>query len=407
MSELPPLPQPYPYLRVGHYGAAALPEHIGTHIDLTHVSVDQALTEGLDCVVVSAEGSAQRIETQLLQLLTACEAAGVPTVLRTGLQQELRSTVAAVVSHLALESEELYRQGLRMVGPERALLIESAVDTVGILTEAPRDGTSLDPAQATLEAVERRRSILTEQSPQAQADRFVDFLALPVEPEPLVTALIVSRHAKNLHYSLWNLQRQSYGRIDPLLVIDPLYEQQARELTAEWDIPVRIVTANPRSTPADKLNVGVQHAYGDILAVIEETGLYGSEYLADQVQALQASGAHLVGKASWFVWNEQAGKPTVHAPAKQRSFDHVPALGTLMLHRATAQALGFTRRVSSVEGALARRLRDAGGRVYVTDAFDTLLLRGGQALDDFAAEALDTEAFPLSEPGAADRPSVH
>lgn len=387
MSELPPLPQPYPYLRVGYLGAAPLLEGAGTAVDLTEADVDQALAAGLDCVVVSAAGSEHRIGPHILELLTACEAAGVPTVLRVAAQGHLRSPVAAVVSHLALDTEELYEEALRMVGPERAFLIQPAVDALQVLTEAPDGGAPSDPAHVTAEAAERRRMILAEQSPQAQADRFAGFLGLPVEPEPLVTALIVSRHAKNLHYSLQNLQRQNYGRIDPLLVIDPLYERQARELTAEWDVPVRIVTANPRSTPADKLNFGIQHAYGDVLAVIEETGLYGSHYVADQVQALHASGAHLVGKASWYVWNDQLGKPAVHAAAKQRSFDHVPALGTLVLHRATAQAVGFIRRVSSVEGALARRIREAGGRVYVSDACGTLLLRRGQTLADIGGDA--------------------
>ena len=398
MSELPPLPQPYPYLRVGHLGAAPLPGGIGTTIDLTEADVDHALAGGLDCVVVSAAGSEHRIAPKMLDLLTACEAAGVPTVLRTGLQEDLRSPVAAVVSHLALETEELYQEGLRMVGPERAFTIRPAVDLVQVLTET-NDAAETDdgPEYPAAQAAERRRRVLAEHSPKAQADRFVEFLGLPAEPEPLVTALIVSRHAKNLHYSLQNLQRQTYGHIDPLLVIDPLYESQARKLIADWDTPVRIVTANPRSTPADKLNVGIQHAYGDVLAVIEETGLYGSHYVADQVQALHASGAHLVGKASWFVWNDQLGKPTVHAAAKQRSFDHVPVLGTLVLHRATAQAAGFTRRVSSVEGALARRIREAGGRVYVSDACGTLLLRRGQTLDDFADHIYGSDGSPLPE----------
>ncbi|MGO1523056.1 MAG: hypothetical protein ACTHWO_06790 [Nesterenkonia sp.] len=379
MPELPPLPQPYPYLRVGHYGAAALPEGIGTHIDLTRVDVDQALADGLDCVVVSAAGSTERFAPQMLQLLTACEAAGVPTVLRTGLQEDLRSPVAAVVSHLALETEELYGQALRMVGPERAFAIQQPVDPCQVLTQ----GTE-DPHQLSPEAIAERREALAEKSPRAQADRFMRFIGLPVEPEPLVTALIISRHAKNLHYSLENLKRQNYPRIDPLLVIDPIYEQQAREITADWDIPVRIAAANPRSLPADKLNIGAQHAHGEVVAVIEETGLYGADYLTDQLQALQASGAHLVGKASWFVWDPKKQRTVVTAAAKQRRFDQVPALGTMVFHRETGRVLGFTRRAPRVNEVFADRIRTGGGRVYVSHSFDTVLLSRGQTVEDLA-----------------------
>lgn len=385
MPELPPLPQPYPYLRVGHYGAAALPERTGTHIDLTHVDVDQALADGLDCVVVSAAGSSQRIETQMLQLLTACEAAGVPTVLRAGSEEDLRSPVAAVVSHLALETEELYGQALRLVGPERAFAIQQPVDPYQVLTQG-----SDDPNQLSPKAIAERREALAEKSPRAQADRFVRFIGLPVEPEPLVTALIISRHAKNLHYSLENLKRQTYPRIDPLLVIDPIYEQQAREITADWDIPVRIVTANPRSLPADKLNIGAQHAHGEVVAVIEETGLYGADYLTDQLQALQAFGAHLVGKASWFVWDPKKQRTVVTAAAKQRRFDQVPALGTMVFHRETGRVLGFTRRAPRVNEVFADRIRTGGGRVYVSHALDTLLLSRGQTVEDLAEDVLDS-----------------
>jgi hypothetical protein len=377
VSDLPALPQPYPYLRVGHLDAAPLPEGIGTAIDLSDADPKQTLAQGLDCVVVSAAGSEHRIAPHVLEVLTACEEAGVPTVLRAREREDLRSPIAAVVSHIALETEDLYREGLRQVGPERAFEIRPVVDPVEVLTAVPDDvGT------VTAEAARVRRRLLAEQTARAQADRFADLLGLPVEPEPLVTALIVSRHAKNLHYTLQNLKRQNYARIDPLLVIDPLYEKNAREETADWDLPLRIVPANARSTPADKLNVGVQHAYGDVLAVIEETGLYGPHYLRDQVQALLGSRAHLVGKASWFVWDDQLGKATVHAAAKQRSFEHTPALGTLVLHRSTARSLGFARRVSAVEGALAHRIREAGGKVYNSHACETLLLRRGQMLSD-------------------------
>lgn len=386
MVELPPIPQPYPYLRVGHYGSAALPERTGTHIDLTHVDVDQALADGLDCVVVCAERSGQRIETQMLRLLTACEAAGVPTVLRAGSGQDLRSPVAAVVSHLALETEELYQEGLRMVGPERAFAIEPTVDPYWVLTQGADDPHQLSP-----EAIAARRESLAEKSPRAQADRFIRFIGLPVEPAPLVTALIISRHAKNLHYSLENLKRQNYPRIDPLLVVDPIYEQQAREITADWDIPVRIVTANPRSLLADKLNIGVQHAHGEVVAVIEETGLYGANYLTDQLQALGASGAHLVGKVSWFVWDPQKQRTKVTAAARQRRFDQVPALGTMVFHRETGRVLGLTRRAPRVNEVFADQIRAGRGYVYASHALDTVLLSRGQTLEDLVEDVLDSD----------------
>ena len=380
MPELPPLPQPYPYLRVGHYGAAALPEGIGTHIDLTRVDVDQALADGLDCVVVSAAGSTERFAPQMLQLLTACEAAGAANSAAHG--SAGGPALAwwrqwSVTSHWRPRNSTARR--CAWLARSGAFAIQQPVDPCQVLTQ----GTE-DPHQLSPEAIAERREALAEKSPRAQADRFMRFIGLPVEPEPLVTALIISRHAKNLHYSLENLKRQNYPRIDPLLVIDPIYEQQAREITADWDIPVRIAAANPRSLPADKLNIGAQHAHGEVVAVIEETGLYGADYLTDQLQALQASGAHLVGKASWFVWDPKKQRTVVTAAAKQRRFDQVPALGTMVFHRETGRVLGFTRRAPRVNEVFADRIRTGGGRVYVSHSFDTVLLSRGQTVEDLA-----------------------
>jgi hypothetical protein len=382
VSDLPALPQPYPYLRVGHLDAAPLPEGIGTAIDLSDADPKQTLAQGLDCVVVSAAGSEHRIAPHVLEVLTACEEAGVPTVLRAREREDLRSPIAAVVSHIALETEDLYREGLRQVGPERAFEIRPVVDPVEVLTAVPDDvGT------VTAEAARVRRRLLAEQTARAQADRFADLLGLPVEPEPLVTALIVSRHAKNLHYTLQNLRRQTYGRIDPLLVIDPLYEKQAREVTTNWDIPLRIVVSNSLSTLGDRLNLGVEYAYGDLVTVIEESALYGSHHVTDLVQAAQYSGARLVGKASWFFQNDD-GRAQIRAPKSQRSFGDVPALGTVMLSRENARRIGFIRRARGINVALTYSVLERGATIFSVHAHDTVMLRGRQSLEDLRIEEL-------------------
>lgn len=387
LSLLPSLPRPYPHLRIGHLGTPALPEGVGTAIDLDGAHIATELSRGLDAIIVTADGSELSIRPKLLEMLIACESAAVPTVLRVMRPSDLDSPVAAVVSQIAAESPKLYELALSQVGTERAFLIEPVIDAAAELT-AP----FTDDEGAPVEEIARRRNAVVAHAPVVQACRFLDFLDLPIEPEPLVTAIIISRHAKNLDTTLQNLQRQSYARIDPLLVIDPLYEQAARDSVAEWDIPVRVVVSPPRPTAADRLNLGVQHAHGSVIAVIEETGLYGRDYLTDQVQALQHSGAHLVGKASWCVWNEEQQRSVVHAGAKQLRFDQVPALGTMVFHRETALALGFVRRRPATNRVFADAIRAQGGTVFVSHAYDAVLLQKGQTLADLGDGALEGAA---------------
>ncbi|WBL19787.1 glycosyltransferase [Citricoccus sp. NR2] len=384
-SQLPPLPRPYPHLRVGFLGATPLPQGAGTHIDLAGADIEQVLARGLDAVIVGSTGSDDAISPELLEVLIACESAAVPMVLRATQPSDLDSPVAAVVSQIAAETPELYELTLSQVGPERAFLIEPVIDAAEVLTAPSADKAE----QNSLADITRRRTQVAEHSPASQARSFVEFLGLPTEHETLVTAVIISRHAKNLDSTLENLRRQNYPNIDPLLVIDPLYEQTARDAVTEWDIPVRVVVSPPRPTAADRLNLGVHHAHGSIIAVIEETGLYGPDYLTDQVQALTHSGAHLVGKASWYVWDADPQRSVVHAGAKQRRFDQIPALGTMVFHRETAAALGFVRRGPATNQVFAEAIRARNGMVFVSHAYDTVLLQKGQTLADLGESALN------------------
>lgn len=386
MAELPPLPEPYPYLRTGFLNTSPLPEQLGAAIDLdgmTAAGMEGELRNGLDFVVLGPgpadQGAeADQISEEILTVLIACEAAGIPTILRADSPADLDSPVAAVVSHAVTGRQEIFADLMGRYGPERAFLLEEVVDPHQVLMSSPA---------GSAEEVVRRRELVAAHGPKAQADRLVSFLGLPAEPEPLVSALIVSRKAEHLQHSLENLRRQHYPRVEPLLVIDPLYESQARQATADWEMPLRIVVSNRRSTLADRLNLGAQHAGGDIVSVIEESALYGPHHLVDLVQAVQHSGAHLVGKASWCV-QDQDGDTRIRAPKLQYAFGKVPAVGTLTMARETARRVGFVRRSGGINRVLTQRILDQGGMVFSIHAYDTILLRNGQRIDDLSIAGL-------------------
>lgn len=399
MSELPSLPPSYPFLRVGHVGTSPLPEGIGKAVDLTESTpeiLEQELRRGLDLVTFGGPADPHSAGRQglgsltdaALAVLTACEAEGIPTLLQAEAAEDLGTSLASVVSHAVTAEPELYGRLVRRYGSERAFLLEPTVDPQATLLEDLHTPEALTP-----ERIADRRELIASHRPAAQAARLLSFLGMPVEPEPLVTALIVSRRAENLHHTLENLKRQAHPRIEPLLVIDPLYAAEAREATAGWDLPLRLLVSNPRSTLADRLNVGVQHAAGQFVAVIEETPLYGPHHITDLLQAAQHSGAHLVGKASWHV-KDDAGAVVVRAPKLQRTFGEVPALGTVLMSTDIACRIGFTRRAAGINKALAERALNAGGTIISIHAYDTVLLRGGQRIEDLSIRDLQSAALP-------------
>lgn len=389
-------PRPYPYLRIGYInreqGQRGQPESrmlqgVGTPVELADVDLLDAIKHGLDLVVVDA--SELRHEG-ILDTLIACEGAGIPTVLHAVRMEDLDRSVATVVSHIVTTDFAVHRAATAQVGRERALLVDPVVAPSETLMSETESAEGLSP-----EAISRRRTMIERQSPKAQADAFAEWLGFTVEPPPLVTAIIVSRKAENLDVTLANLRRQEYPRIDVLLTIDPLYEKKAHEATARWDIPVRIVCARTSSTLADRVNLGLAHAHGELVTVVEENALYGSHHITDLVQAIEYSGAHLVGKASWFVYDENKERLVARAPGLQRKFGEVPALGTMMLRRETAQNFGFVRRASGINWPLAERLTEAGGSIYSVHAFDTVLPRKAHHLEELFARVPDSGAFPF------------
>lgn len=394
------LSRPYPYLRIGHLGAdrqrgrPGILTDVGTHIDLDRADLDAELKRGLDLVVVEptvlADSGSPKALAEYLDALIVCEGAGIPTILQAERLEELTSRVTGVVSHIVTTEASVYRIAIAQVGIERTLLAGHLVDTNQALLAEAGEAQALTP-----ESVTRRRQTIDGCSPKAQADAFAEWLGFTVEPPTAVTAILVSRKAENLDIALANLRRQQYPNIDVLLTIDPMYEREARETLDSWDIPVRIDVSQPGGTLADRLNLGIRSAHGELVTVFEENALYGSHHVTDLVQASEHSGAQLVGKGSWFVHDEDTGGLVVRAPELQRSFGATPALGTMMLRRETAQRFGFTRRAAGSNWPLAERVASADGSIYSVHAYDTILPKKGQTVRDLSALLPAPVAFPF------------
>lgn len=400
MNDLDAVPAQYPYLRIGHLGEEShrddgrILEGIGTHVTLESADIEEEIKHGLDLAVISPSllesADAPAELDAALDLLIACEGSGIPTVLFAEGEEDLETRVAGVVSHVVTTDASVYRSATTRFGRERALLVKSVFNPRKVLLEGAGETEALTP-----EAVARRRTTIDERSPKAQADAIAEWLGFTVEPLPTVTAIVVSRKAENLDVTLANLRRQEYPNIDVLLTIDPMYAQAAREAISEWDIPARLEVSQPGGTLADRLNLGIFRAHGDLVAVFEENALYGSHHISDLVQAALYSGADLVGKASWHVYDEAKDIMVARAPATQRSFGELPALGTMMMRRETASRFGFTRRASGINWPLTERVSNEASGVYSIHAYDTVLPKKGQDLRSLERRTHESSAFPF------------
>lgn len=138
------------------------------------------------------------------------------------------------------------------------------------------------------------------------------------------------------------------------------------------------------------LNAGVERAGGDVVAKFDDDDLYGPHYLADQVRALDYSGADVVGKQAHHLLIKGIGAMLVRFPDREHRFTDMVMGPTLMMRRELARSLPFAARTRGEDTHFLRRVLLAGGQIYSSDRFGFVQVRhdGGHTWEATDAELL-------------------
>lgn len=117
---------------------------------------------------------------------------------------------------------------------------------------------------------------------------------------PFVSILVpVRNEERSIERCLYSIAAQSYprDRIE-VLVIDGMSQDRTRAIisrfAAETSIDLRLFD-NPRLIPAAALNIGLQHARGDLILRVDGHAALGAGYLQRCVQALDQHAAECAG----------------------------------------------------------------------------------------------------------------
>ncbi len=158
----------------------------------------------------------------------------------------------------------------------------------------------------------------------------------------------------------------------------PFDERFTDTLRERMTVPLHVVDASDAPTLGDVLNRATERASGEIVTKMDDDDLYDQEHLFDLLDALDYSGAMLVGKGSEFVYLAEIDTTIRRFPNGVETANRNLAGGTLMIRRDDLRAVGGWQPVPrGVDQALIDDVVTHGAAFHRTHGLGFILNRHG------------------------------
>ncbi|WP_131106005.1 glycosyltransferase family protein [Ornithinimicrobium sufpigmenti] len=236
------------------------------------------------------------------------------------------------------------------------------------------------------------RRVLSEHTYRHRVDEVLDLVDLGKHrtSDPTVSVVVSTNRPHQVDHVLQQVAAQQ--DVTPQLVLvshgftlPHWVKGRARELGLT-DVVTHEVDA--ALTLGECLNAGIARASGDVVAKFDDDDLYGPYYLADQLRALDYSGADVVGKQAHHLLLNGPGVLMVRFPEREHRFTDMVMGPTLMMRRELAVRMPFAARTRGEDTHFLRRVLLAGGRVYSSDRYNFIQVRNDEG---HTWEATDVE----------------
>ncbi len=235
-----------------------------------------------------------------------------------------------------------------------------------------------DPERREAVSIRLRRAALRHHGAPGVWRRLSAVAGLPLPPGPSVSVLLASNRPDQLPAAITRIDRQEHDRVEIVVALhgDETPPGLAAELSARTNRPLQLLQV-PASVPLGTvLNRASEAASGELLAKMDDDDLYDREHLDDLLDALRYSGAHLVGKASEYVYLAPLHTTIRRFPNGAESRNRNLAGGTLLLSREDLRHLGgWQAAPSAVDQRLIDDLERAGGTHHRTHGHGFVLCR--------------------------------
>ncbi|WP_255218291.1 glycosyltransferase family protein [Janibacter terrae] len=225
-----------------------------------------------------------------------------------------------------------------------------------------------------------QRRIWREHTYAARIDAVLEAVGLDehIRAPRTVTALVSTNRPHQLEHVIGQVGQQRDVTVQLALLMHGFEDEaRVRTLAAEHGIDDLVVLhADQQVTLGACLNRLVDAATGDVVAKMDDDDLYGEYYLFDSLQALEYSGADVVGKQAHQMHLEGQGALIVRFPEREHRFTDFVAGPTIVMPRSVALKHRFPDVQIGEDSGLLRRVTKAGGTVYSADRFEFVQVRG-------------------------------
>ncbi len=202
----------------------------------------------------------------------------------------------------------------------------------------------------------------------------------PGSNRPSVSALVPTIRPEQIEHVFKTLADQ-VGVLAQLVLLTHGFELPIGELAhlqEKYGVEdVVLLTAGRDVSLGECLNRCVAASTGQVLTKMDDDDHYGSNYLSDQLFALQYSGADIVGKQAHYMHLETSNATILRFGHKEHRFTDFVMGPTIVGHKRTFLEIPFPELGTGEDTGFLRNARDAGFQIYSSDRFNFYQVRSG------------------------------
>jgi hypothetical protein len=195
---------------------------------------------------------------------------------------------------------------------------------------------------------------------------------------PGLSLMIPTNRPDNITSALANVARQSYDRLEVVLVLHGIDVDHSRldEHADQLGISEFSVVRVPREQPlGEVLNIGFSACKYPFVGKIDDDDFYGEDYAHDLMSCFEFADTEVVGKWTHYAYDSASNAMYLRYPGADYTFQKLVAISTMMFKKEIMEQVRFPPYPSGSGSAFLHELRTYGGRVFSGDRYNYMYVR--------------------------------